>query len=166
MNNSFRCLIVLFVIILIAAGSGCVQTPVKVISSNNAKVLMVEGGNEETRQEINSEWESIVQGVPQSQGIDFYKNEGYGVTRITFEYFPSTGNGAILLKKVDDDYLNKSKSDYYVSGVRILIKKESGEVYDPGLISFQKGVTRATGILLPKEDFTSFKVEELIISST
>lgn len=163
-TNLYKYVIVLFVITLITAGSGCVQTPIKASMENSGHVLMVEGGNDETKQEINTDWESIVQGVPQSQGIDFYMIEGYGVTRITFQYSPSSGKGSILLKKVDDDYLNKSKTNYYVSGIMIFLKMESGEVYNPGLISFQKGITSATGISLPMENFKSFKVEELIIS--
>ena len=101
--------------------------------------------------------------MPQMNGIDFYKNEGYGITRVNFGYLPESGLGTLLIKKTSDDFINKTRGDYYVSGIRILLKKNSGEVYDTGVIPFKKDETLVK-ISVPKEKFVRFKVEEVIIS--
>ena len=93
-----------------------------------------------------------------------YKNAGYGVTKVTFEYIYNSGKGMILHTKNDIDYANKSRADYYVSGIRLLLKKDSGDVYDTGIILFQKDDSMTKSITLPKEKFVEFKVEEIQIS--
>lgn len=159
----FKYIIVLAVIILVGAVSGCVKTPVKVQGSTN-QVFSVEGGDKNLQQKVDENWEIFVENYPQNEAIDFYKNEGYGLTKITFDYMPGSGTGLIQFRKIEDDYMNKTRADYYVSGIKLLLKQESGEVYDPGMIAIQKDVTRSTSISMPKGNFTHFKVEEVIIS--
>jgi hypothetical protein len=130
---------------------------------NNSQILVVEGGDKSTKQEVNAEWEVIEEAYPQYRGIDFYKNAGYGITKVTFEYSPASGTGTLLIKKNEEDWMNKSKADYYISGMRLLLKKGSGEVYDTGMILFQKN-TWTRSISVPKEKFARFKVEEIEIS--
>lgn len=160
----FKYIIVLAVIILVGAVSGCVKTPVDVGPTDKDQILAVEGTDKNLRQKVDTEWENIVEAYPQFEGIDFARNEGYGLTKIIFDYMPDSGTGIILIKKTEDDYMNKSKADYYVSNINVLMKKESGEVYDPGMIVFQKDATRASGIPLPKEKIVQFKVVEVMIS--
>lgn len=162
--NWFKFTIVLAIIVIMEAGMGCINTPVKVQLANSSQIIKVEGGEEIIKEEVNNEWEILIQELPQFNGIDYYKNAGYGVTKVTFEYSPASGQGTILYIKKDNDYLNKSRADYYVSGIRLLLKKDSGEVYDTGIILFQKDETFLKSISVPKEKFIRFKVEEVIIS--
>jgi len=147
--------IVMALIVIIGAGSGCLETPVKTKSINNSLALNIEG---------KEDWKILLDEYPLYRGIDFYKNAGYGVTKVTFEYLSNSGKGTILHTKNDIDYANKSRTDYYVSGIRLLLKKESGDVYDTGLILFQKDESMTKSITLPKEKFVEFKVEEIQIS--
>jgi hypothetical protein len=160
--NRLKFIIVLVIIVVI--GSGCIDSLVKTRAVNNKQILIVEGGEEGTKQEVNDEWEILVEEVPQNRGIDFYKNEGFGITKVTLEYSPASGKGTILFKKIEDDWVNQSRSDYYISGMRLLLKKESGEVYDTGMILFQKDETWEKSISVPKERFVRFKVAEVKIS--
>ena len=162
--NWLKFTIVLVIIVIIEAGIGCIDTPVKVQPTNSSQIIKVEGGEEIIRQEVNNEWEILTQELPQFDGIDFFKNAGYGITKVTFQYSPTLGKGIILHRKNDNDYLNKSKADYYVSGIRLLLKKGSGEVHDTGMIIFQKDETAPKSISVPKEKFIRFKVEEVVIS--
>ncbi|CAG0979099.1 MAG: hypothetical protein MPEBLZ_00553 [Candidatus Methanoperedens nitroreducens] len=159
--NLFKFIIVLAIIVVMAGG--CLDTPVKVGEVNNSDVFAVEGG-ESFKEVVNNEWEILVEELPQINGIDYYKNSGYGITKVTFEYLPASGAGTLLHKKTDNDWTNKSRADYYVSGVRLLLKKNSGGVYDTGMILFKKDETLVKSITVPKEKFVSFKVEEVIIS--
>jgi hypothetical protein len=156
-------IIILTIIVVMEAFAGCVDIPVKVKPGNNSEIFVVEGGKD-SNEVVNNEWEILVEELPRSHGIDYYKNVGYGITKVTFEYSPVSGSGTILHKKTDNDWLNKSKVDYYVSGIRLLLKKSSGEVYDTGMIPFQKHETWAKSISVPKEKFLRFKVEEVMIS--
>ena len=160
MNDWFKFTIVLVIIVLVG---GCINTPVKVKTVNESGVLAVEGGEDVVKEVVNNEWEILVEEMPQMNGIDFYKNEGYGITRVNFGYLPESGLGTLLIKKTSDDFINKTRGDYYVSGIRILLKKNSGEVYDTGVIPFKKDETLVK-ISVPKEKFVRFKVEEVIIS--
>lgn len=160
MNAWFKFMIVLVIIVLMG---GCINTPVKVKPANESGILEVEGGEDVVREVVNNEWEILVEELPQMNGIDFYKNEGYGITKVNFDYLPASGSGTLLIKKTSDDFINKTRADYYVSGVRILLKKNSGEVYDTGVIPFKKDETLVK-ISVPKEKFVRFKVEEVIIS--
>jgi hypothetical protein len=162
--NWFKITIFVAIIIVMEAGIGCISTPVKVHAANSSQIMKVEGGEEITKQEVNNEWEILIEDLPQINGVDYYRNTGYGVTKVTFEYSPTSGKGTILYKKTDNDYLNKSRADYYTSGIRLLFKKASGEEYDTGMILFQKDETFSKSISVPKEKFISFKVEEVIIS--
>jgi len=155
---------VLTMIFVMEAGIGCVETPVKVNAIDNSQLINVEGGEEGTNEVVNNEWEILAEESSQNSGIDYYRNAGYGVTKVTFQYSSISGMGAILLKKTDDDWLNESRADYYISGIRLLLKEKSGEVYDTGMISFQKDETWIKSISVPKENFVRFKVEEVIIS--
>ncbi|PWB55021.1 MAG: hypothetical protein C3F06_03190 [Candidatus Methanoperedenaceae archaeon] len=152
------------ILLVIVAVSGCVQTPVKMKPINNSQILVVESGDESIKQELSPEWEILEEGVPLDRGIDFYKNAGYGETKVTFEYSPGSGMGTLIIKKNEDDWMNKSKADYHISGIRLLLKKGSGEVYDTGMIVFQKGAGWTKSISIPKEKFVRFKVEEIEIS--
>jgi len=158
--NLFKFTIVLAIIVVMA---GCLDTPVKVGEVDNSDIFAVEGG-ESFKEVVNNEWEILVEELPQINGIDYYKNSGYGITKVTFEYLPASGAGTVLHKKTDNDWTNKSRADYYVSGVRLLLKKNSGGVYDTGMILFKKDETLVKSITVPKEKFVSFKVEEVIIS--
>lgn len=158
--NLFKFTIVLAIIVVMA---GCLDTPVKVSEINNSDLFAVEGG-ESFKEVVNNEWEILVEELPQINGIDYYKNSGYGITKVTFEYLPASGAGTLLHKKTDNDWTNKSRADYYVSGVRLLLKKNSGGVYDTGMIPFKKDEILVKSITVPKEKFVSFKVEEVIIS--
>jgi hypothetical protein len=160
-SNLFKFTILLAVIIV--AVSGCVKTPVKMESINNSQILVVEGGDESTKQDVNAAWEILEEEYPLYKGIDFYRNAGYGVTKVTFEYSPASGIGTLLIKKNEDDWKNKSKADYHISGIRLLLKKGSGEVYNTGMILFQKDIWTKS-ISVPKEKFVGFKVEEIEIS--
>ena len=162
--NWFKITIALVIIVVMEAGLGCLNTPVKIQPANSSQILKVEGGEEVFKEEVNNEWEILTQELPQFNGIDYYKNAGYGVTKVTFEYSPTSGKGTLLYIKKDNDYLDKSKANYYVSGIRLLLKKESGEVHDTGIIFFQKDETFAKSISVPKEKFIRFKLEEVIIS--
>ena len=159
--NLFKFIIVLAIIVVMAGG--CLDTPVKVKPVNNSEILVVEGGEDVVKEVVNNEWEILVEELPQINGIDYYKNAGYGITKVTFEYLPASGAGTLLHKKTDNDWINKSRADYYVSGVRLLLKKNSGGVYDTGMILFKKDETLVK-ISVPKEKFVRFKVEEVIIS--
>ena len=152
--NWFKFSIFVAIIVIIGAGSGCLETPVKTKIINHSETLLVEGAEE---------WKILLEEFPQYKGIDLYKNEGYGVTKVTFEYLPNSGKGTILHVKNDIDWVNKSRADYYVSGIRLLLNKKSGDVYDTGLVIFQKDEIWAKGISLPKETFVSFKVKEIEI---
>lgn len=163
MNAWFKFTIVLVIIVLMVAGAGCIETPVKVKPANESGILAVEGGEDVVREVVNNEWEILVEELPQMNGIDFYKNEGYGITRVNFGYLPESGIATLLIKKTSDDFINKTRGDYYVSGIRILLKKNSGGEYDTGIISFKKDETLVK-ISVPKEKFVRFKVEEVIIS--
>jgi len=145
--------IVLAVIVIM--GAGCLETPVKIKSINQSQTLGIEG---------KEDWKILLEEYPVYRGIDYYKNNGYGVTKVTFEYIYNSGKGTILHKKNDIDYANKSRADYYVSGIRLLLKKESGDVYDTGMISIQKDESMTKSITLPKEKFVEFRVEEIQIS--
>ena len=163
----FKFATILAVSILMVIGSGCVETPVKTKPFNKSQTLDIVGGDESTRQEVNTEWEILFEENKELslyKGIDYYRNEGYGVTKVTFEYSPTSGTGRILNKKIEDDWRNKSKSEYYISGMKLLLKKESGEVYDTGIILFQKNETWVKRFSVPEEQFVRFKVEEIIIS--
>ena len=151
------------ILLVIVAVSGCVETPVKMKPINNSQILVVESGDESIKQELSPEWEILEEGVPLDRGVDFYKNAGYGETKVTFEYSPSSGIGTIIIKKNEDDYMNKSKADYHISGIRLLLKKESGDVYDTGIIVFQKD-SKIMSFSLPKEKFIEFRVAEVQIS--
>ena len=157
-------IIILSIIVVMGAFAGCVDIPVKVKPGNNSEILVVDRGEDSINEVVNNEWEILVEELPRSHGIDYYKNVGYGTTKVTFEYSPASGSGTILHKKTDNDWLNKSKADYYVSGIRLLLKKSSGEVYDTGMIPFKKDETWAKSISVPKEKFLRFKVEEVMIS--
>ena len=160
--NRFKFTIVLAIIVVMAGG--CLDTPVKVREVNNSGLLVVEGGEDVVKEVVNNDWEILVEELPQINGIDYYKNTGYGITKVNFGYLPISGLGTLLIKKTSDDFINKTRGDYYVSGIRILLKKNSGEEYDTGVISFKKDETLVK-ISLPKEKFVRFKVEEVIISS-
>ena len=162
--NLSRVYVVLAIIIVIESGIGCIETPVKVNAINNSQVMKIEAGEEGISDEVNYGWEILVEESPQNNGIDYYKNAGYGVTKVTFQYSPMSGMGTIMLKKTEDDWVNKSRADYYVSGIRLLLMKKSGEVYDTGMIIFKKDGTWAKSISVPKENFIRFKVEEIVIS--
>ncbi|NJD52655.1 MAG: hypothetical protein FIB07_07275 [Candidatus Methanoperedens sp.] len=153
---------IVLVTIVIMAG-GCLDTPVNVRVVNNSEVLAIEGG-ESFKEVVNNDWEILVEEFPQINGIDYYKNTGYGITKVTFEYLPASGSGTLLHRKTNDDWTNKSRADYYVSGIRLLLKKSSGGVYDTGMIPFKKDGIFVKSITVPKEKFVSFKVEEVIIS--
>ena len=155
---------ILAIIVVMEAFVGCVDMPVKVNPGNNSEIFVVESGEDSINEAVNNEWEILVEELPRSHGIDYYKNVGYGITKVTFEYSPASGSGAILHKKTDNDWLNKSKADYYASGIRLLLKKSSGEVYDTGMIPIQKDEMWAKSISVPKEKFLRFKVEEVTIS--
>jgi len=101
--------------------------------------------------------ENLAGRIPQYKGIDLYKNEGYGCNKSYFEYLPNSGKATILHVKNDIDWVNKSRADYYVSGIRLLLKKKSGDVYDTGLVIFQKDEIWAKGISLPKENICKFQ---------
>ena len=161
-KNRLKFIIVL--VIIVAIGSGCIDSLVKTRAVNNKQILLVEGGEEGTKQEVNDEWEILVEELPQNRGIDFYKNEGFGITKITLEYSPASGKGTILFKKIEDEWVNQSRIDYYISGMRLLLKNESDGVYDTGMILFRKDETWAKSISVPKERFVRFKVEEVEIS--
>lgn len=158
--NRLKFTIVLVTIVVMAGG--CLDTPVNVQKVNNSEILAVEG-MESFKEVVNNEWEMLVEELPQINGIDYYKNTGYGITKVTFEYLPASGSGTLLHRKTDNDWTNKSRADYYVSGIRLLLKKSSGGVYDTGMIFFKKDETLVK-ISVPKEKFVSFKVEEVIIS--
>ena len=160
----FKFITVLAIFVVMEAGIGCINMPVKVKPANNSEILVVEGGKDSNNEVVNNEWEILVEELPRSNGIDYYKNAGYGITKVTFEYSPASGSGTILNKKTNNDWMNKSKADYYVSGIRLLLKKSSGDVYDTGMIPFGKDETLAKSISVPKEKFVRFKVEEIIIS--
>lgn len=162
--NLSRFTIVLTIIVVMEGGIGCVETPVKVHAINNSQLIKVEDWEEGHNEAVNNEWEILAEELSQSNGIDYYRNAGYGVTKVTFQYSPASGMGTILLKKTENDWLNKSRADYYISGIRLLLEKKSGEVYDTGIISFQKDETWAKSISVPEENFVRFKVEEIIIS--
>lgn len=153
--NWFKFAIVLAIIVIMGAGSGCLETAVKTQSINHTQALDI-GGKED--------WKVLLEDYPLYRGIDFYKNAGYGVTKVTFEYLSNSGKGTILQSKNDIDWADKSKEDYYVSGIRLLLKKESGDVYDTGLILFQKDESITKSISLPKEKFVEFRVAEVQIS--
>lgn len=153
--NRFKFSIVLAIIVMMGAGSGCLETSVKTKSINHTQALEV-GGKEE--------WIILSEEYPIYRGSDFYKNAGYGLTKVTFEYLSNSGKGTILQSKNDIDWADTSKEDYYVSGIRLLLKKESGDVYDTGLILFQKDESITKSIFLPREKFVEFKVEEIQIS--
>jgi len=159
-TNLFKFIIVLAIIVVM---TGCLDTPVKVKPVNNSEILVVEGGEDVVKEVVNNEWEILVEELPQINGIDYYKNAGYGITKVNFDYLPASGSGTILLKKTDNDWINKSRADYYVSGIRLLLKQDSGVVYDTGVIPFKKDETLVK-ISVPKEKFVRFKVEEVIIS--
>lgn len=159
--NLFKFTIVLAIIVVMAGG--CLDTPVKVKPVNNSEILVVEGGEDVVKEVVNNEWEILVEELPQINGIDYYKNAGYGITKVTFEYLPTSGLGTLLYKKTYDDFVDKSRADYYLTGIRLLLKKNSGDVYDTGIISFKKDETLVK-ISVPKEKFVRFKVEEVIIS--
>jgi hypothetical protein len=152
--NRFKCCVFLAIIVMISA-SGCFGTPVKTQSINNTQALDIKG---------KEEWIFLLEEYPLYRGIDFYKNPGYGVTEVTFEYVFNSGKGTILHSKNDIDWANKDKSDYYVSGIRLDLKKESGDVYETGMIPFQKDERMIKTFSLPKETFVSFKVKEIKIS--
>jgi len=160
-KNRLKFIIVL--VIIVAIGSGCIDSLVKTRAVNNKQILLVEGGEEGTKQEVNDEWEILVEEMPQNSGIDFYENEGFGITKITLQYSPSSGKGTIIFKKIEDDWLNKTRSGYYISGMRLLLKNESGGVYDTGMVLFQKDEVWTKSITLPKEKFVRFKVQEVEI---
>jgi len=153
--NWFKFAMLLAIIFIICAGSGCLETPVKTQSINHSQTLDIEG---------KEEWKIILEEYPIYRGIDFYKNAGYGITKVTFEYISNSGKGTILHMKNDIDWGNKSRADYYVSGIRLLLKKESGDVYDTGIVLFQKDEVMTKSITLPKEKFVEFKVEQIQIS--
>ncbi|MDL5502150.1 MAG: hypothetical protein QSU88_02940, partial [Candidatus Methanoperedens sp.] len=75
-----------------------------------------------------------------------------------------SGSGTLFHRKANNDWTNKSRADYYVSGIRLLLKKSSGGVYDTGVIPFNKDEIFVKSITVPKEKFVSFKIEEIIIS--
>ncbi len=160
-SNLFK--FTIFLVVIIVAGSGCVKTPVKMQPVNNSKILAVEIGDKSTKQEVNTEWEILEEVYPLYRGIDFYRNAGYGVTKVTFEYSPKSGIGTLFIKKNEDDWVNKTKAAYNISGMRLLFKKESGEVYDTGMILIQKDIWTKS-ISVPKEKFAGFKVEEIELS--
>jgi len=152
-SNRFKFAIVLAIIVM-SAGSGCLETPVKTKSINYSQTLQIEG---------KEEWKVLLEEYPLYRGIDFYKNAGYGVTKVTLEFLSNSGKGTIVHTKNDIDYADKSRADYYVSGIRLLLKKDSGDVYDTGIILFQKESMKKI-ITLPKDRFVEFKVEEIQIS--
>lgn len=160
-SNLFKFTILLAVIIV--AGSGCIKTPVKMPPINNSQILAVEIGDKNSKQDVNAEWEILEEEYPIYRGIDFYRNAGYGVTKVTVEYSPTSGMGTLFIKKNEDDWGNKSKADYHISGMRLLFKKVSGEVYDTGMILLQKDIWTKS-ISVSKEKFSGFKVEEIEIS--
>lgn len=161
----FRFTTILAIMILMVSGSGCMDTFVKTQTGNKTETLMIEGGGEIVKQEVNTEWEIFFENFPQYRGIDLYRNPGYGITKITLDYLPSSGRGTISLKKMENDWQDKSKIDHHVSGIRLLLQKESGEVYDTGIIIIPKNETLPVSISLPGEKFMNFKVEELLISN-
>jgi len=146
--------IVLAIIVILGAGSGCLETAVKTQPINHSLTLKIEG---------KEDWKVLLDEYPLYRGIDFYKNAGYGETKVTFEYLSNSGKGTILQSKNGIDWGNKSREDYYVSGIRLLLKKDSGDVYDTGLILFQKDESIKKNISLPGEKFMEFKVEEIQI---
>ncbi len=157
MNTSLsKFTIVLLLIVIMGAGSGCLETPVKTKSINHSQVLEIEG---------KEDWKILMEEYPVYRGVDLYKNTGYGVTKVSFEYLYNSGKGTIVHAKNDIDWANKDKADYYVSGIRLLLKKDSGDVYDTGMVLFQKDESMTKTISLPKEKFVEFKVGEIQISS-
>lgn len=160
--NRLKFIIVLILIITIS--SGCIDSLVMKRAVNNKQILTMEGGEQGTEQEVNDEWEILAEKFPQNEGIDFYKNTGFGITKITLQYSPGSGKGTIIFKKIEDDWINHSRSDYYISGMRLLLKNESDGVYDTGMILFQKDETWSKSISVPKEIFVKFKVQEVKIS--
>lgn len=162
--NSILLKFTVLLAVIIMAVSGCVETPVKMKPGNNSQILVVESEDESIKQELSAEWEILEKGFPVYRGVDFYKNAGYGETKVTFEYSPDSGIGTLIIKKNEDDWMNKSKADYYISGMKLLLKNESGEVYDTGMIQFQKDGTWTKSISIPKEKFVRFKVEKIEIS--
>jgi len=74
--NWFKFSIVLSLIVIMGAGSGCLQTAVKTKSINHSQTLAIEG---------KEDWKILLDEYPLYRGIDFYKNAGYGVTKVTFE---------------------------------------------------------------------------------
>lgn len=155
MNTSWsKFVIVLAIIVLMSSVSGCFGTPVKTPTINHTQALDIKG---------KEEWIILLEEYPLYRGIDFYKNAGYGETKVTFEYLFNSDKGTILQTKNDIDWADKSKMDYYVSGIRLLLRKESGEVYDTGIIGFQKD-SRSGSFSIPKEKFIEFRVAEVQIS--
>jgi hypothetical protein len=155
MNDNWPKFNILLAIIVLMGASGCLETPVKINSINHSQVLVIEG---------EEEWKLLVEEYPMYRGIDLYKNAGYGVTKVTFEYIYNSGRGTILQAKNNIDYTDKSRADYYVSGIRLLLKKDSGDVYDTGMVFFQKDESTTKTISLPKEKFLNFRVKEIEIS--
>ncbi|MCZ7403219.1 MAG: hypothetical protein O8C61_13435 [Candidatus Methanoperedens sp.] len=155
MNADWSKFTIVLIIIVMLGLSGCLETPVKIKSLNRSQTLDIEG---------KEDWKILLDEYPLYRGVDFYKNAGYGVTKVSFEYIYNSGKGTILHAKNDIDYANKSRADYYVSGIRVLLKKDSGEVYDTGMVLFQKDESTTKTISLPREKFVQFKVEEIQIS--
>ena len=134
--NSILLKFTVLLAVIIMAVSGCVHTPVKMKPGNNSQILVVESEDESIKQELSAEWEILEEGFPVYRGIDFYKNAGYGETKVTFEYSPTSGIGTLILKKNEDDWM----------------------------ILFQKDGTWTKSISIPKEKYVRFKVEEIEIS--
>ena len=154
MNSNCSKLCILLALIVMMSAGGCVDTAVKTKSINHSQTLDIEG---------KEDWKVLLDEYPLYRGIDFYKNAGYGETKVTFEYLANSGMGTIMPSKNDIDWGNKSKEDYYVSGIRLLLKKESGDVYDTGMVLFKKDdITKSFS--LPKEKFKEFRVKEIEIS--
>lgn len=154
MNANWSKLCILMALIVMMGAGGCLETAVKTQSINHSQTLEIEG---------KEDWKVLLDEYPLYRGIDFYKNSGYGVTKVTFEYISNSGMGTIIPLKNDIDWGNKSKADYYVSGIRLLLKKESGDVYDTGMVLFKKDdLTKSFS--LPKEKFKEFRVAEIQIS--
>ena len=154
MNANWSKLCIFLALIVMIGTGGCLDTPVKTKSLNHSQALVIEG---------KEEWILLLDEYPLYRGIDFYKNSGYGVTKVTFEYIYNSGKGTILQSKNDIDWADKSKEDYYVSGIRLLLKKDSGDVYDTGIIVFQKD-SKTMSFSLPKDKFKEFRVAEIQIS--
>ena len=153
-TNWFKFVIVLGIIVVMAAG-GCLETPIKTNSQDHSKLLVIDG---------KEEWTFLSNEYPLYRGTDLYKNAGYGVTKVSFEYLYNSGKGTIQHTKTDIDYANRSRTDYYVSGIRLILKKDSGDLYDTGIVLFQKDESMTKSISLPKEKFVEFKIEEIQIS--